>query len=294
VIQYLEKVNKEDAKVARKRYGTLNRYRGNESQYGIEVVCQMTPSREQEVVNMLMDMYQKGREYISSSGGDEYFWELQNARLVKDAEEYYRKSYMGGNVTWNLRDNHMFENLKNLITFYEDKSSFCRDKSRSSGKCVAKAVLWAHNSHLGDARATEYGFHEYNLGQLIRQEFGLENSFSVGFTTFTGTVRAAKKWGGPGEVFSLTIPDEDTYEYLLHDASSGGANFIVILRSLTSDIITDKKAIEILMPARYERMIGVQYAKKTERQSHYVKCTLPKQFDALVHFDCSSALIPLD
>jgi len=162
VIEYLDKVDKRDADLARARYATLDRYRDNEFKYAEEVMLKLVPSREEEVVAMLVHMLAKGEEYLKQGGyvdGDELFFALQNAAVVKDAEAYYRNTYSGGSTTWNLRDKHMFDTLQALLRFHEQKLN----KN-------AKAAIWAHNSHLGDSRATEYARErgEWNIGQLVR------------------------------------------------------------------------------------------------------------------------------
>jgi len=285
VIEYLEKVDKKAAEVAKHRYGTLNRYRGNEFKYAEEVMLQLTPSREKEVVAMLVHMMTKGQEYLKAQGfvnSDELLFAQMNAKLVKDAEEYYRKAYAGGATTWNLRDKHMFETLQAVMEFHEKRNK------------ESRAVIWAHNSHLGDSRATEYAREsgEWNIGQLVRQNIGKDKSFNVGFTSYTGTVTAAPSWGGPATKFELTPAFEDSYEAVFHQAVP--SNWLSILRSNSPQIVPDEEIVKLLSATRTERMVGVQYVKRSERQSHYVPAILPQQFDSVIHVDVSSALQPLD
>jgi len=286
VIEYLQKVDPEDAKLARKRYGTLNRYREDEHSYGVDVMRKRTPSREKEVLDMLVMMMNKGSEYLRKGGfidGDELFFNQQNAVVVKDAEEYYRKSMYGGATTWNIRDKHMLDTLLALLNMHDSKTG------RRS-----KAAVWAHNSHLGDARATEYSREsgEWNLGQLVRQHIGKEDSFNIGFTSYTGTVTAAPEWGEPARKFNLTPAFEDSYEALFHKALPG--NWTITLRSNNKDIKPDSVMVKLLSLERTERMVGVQYVKYAERQAHYVPAILPQQFDAVIHWDVTKALQPLD
>eukprot|EP01126_Amoeba_proteus_P018411 TRINITY_DN1938_c0_g1_i10.p1 TRINITY_DN1938_c0_g1~~TRINITY_DN1938_c0_g1_i10.p1 ORF type:complete len:236 (+),score=49.53 TRINITY_DN1938_c0_g1_i10:819-1526(+) len=234
---------------------------------------------------MLKKILKSGPDYISNSGGfdgDEYFWATQNARVVCDAEKYYRNTYlMNGYQTWNLRDSHMLDSLLNLIQFHQ-----------SRGIERVKAVVWAHNSHVGDARATEYSVRgEHNLGQLIREKFGESQIYTVGFTTFTGTVTASQSWGGDSEMMTINPAENDSYEHLFHVAYPG--NFTLIVRSLNPSVQINTELQEMLFLERYERMIGVQYCKARERQAHYLICRLSKQFDAVVHFDTTQALVPL-
>jgi len=233
-----------------------------------------------------MDMIKKGPEYVRNSGGyvkgDEYFYATENAHVVRDAERYYRNSLMGGSTTWNLRDTHMAETLGHIINYFE----------RKTGE-EGKAIIWAHNSHVGDTRATMYGREgEHNIGQLIRQQYGEKNAFTVGFTTYEGTVMAAKRWGAKGEVMTLNKAEQDTYEYVFHQALPN-QDFTLVLRNADKNVPTDKNLVDELSVPRYERMIGVQYVKDRERSSHYIRCNLPRQFDAVIHIDRSEALSPL-
>jgi len=212
------------------------------------------------------------------------FFAQMNAKVVKDAESYYRNSFAGGSTTWNIRDKHMCETLEALLEYNQKKQN-----------TVSKAVIWAHNSHLGDSRATEYQREsgEWNLGQLVRERFGKERSFNVGFTSFTGSVTAASYWGGPTRRFQLTPSFEDSYEALFHKALP--ENWLLILRSNDNKAIQpDKEINDLLSLTRTERMVGVQYCKDTERRSHYVPAVLPLQFDSIIHYDISNALEPID
>jgi len=288
VVKYLSKVDPAAAELATERYGHLSRYRNKEERYGYDVGLKLAPSVEQEVLTVLLDLLKKGPEYIKSTGGfldgDEYFYTTQNARVVTDAEEYYRKSMFHDESTWNIRDTHMANTLEHLIAYHEDKSV---NKEKP-----VKAVVWAHNSHVGDSRATGYSeTGEFNIGQLIRDRFGLTHTFNIGFTTFNGTVTAANYWGGPAEKMVLNDAESDTYESVLHEAKLG--EYALIFRNAESSIPNIELA-KLMDTSRYERMIGVQYVKKTERRSHYIRCHLPKQFDCVVHIDRTSALKPLE
>jgi erythromycin esterase-like protein len=202
---------------------------------------------------------------------DEFFFAEQNARLVKNAEEYYRSMFRDRISSWNLRDTHMAETLDALVQHLGAKN--------------AKIVVWAHNSHLGDARATELGSQgELNLGQLVRQRYGKE-ALLVGFSTFTGTVTAASEWDGPAERKYVRPALLESYESLFHRV--GIPNFLLLLGD-------DQKATPLLRPPRLERAIGVIYLPRSERVSHYFHARLSDQFDAILHYDETRAVEPLE
>jgi erythromycin esterase-like protein len=281
VLNYLDKVDKTSAQKARGRYSTFQKYEGKESQYHRDLQSRTITSCEDDVNQVLKELLQKETEYLKNSTLDEYFEAVQNARVAKGAEEYYRKSNLGGNVTWNVRDSHMCETVKNLFKHY-----------KNCGYKDVKAVLWAHNSHVGDARATQFGEGEYNLGQLVREHFEIENTFNLGFSTCCGTVTGSLEWGWPYEFFPLSLPETDTYEALFHQIFPG--NFLLVFRTNSTLLTISPELNRLLITAKYQRMIGVNYRSETERKSHYVSSCLPYQFDALVHFDETTALLPLD
>jgi len=288
VIKYLDKVDPKAAGSAREKYGTLDTYRGDEFQYARDVAFGFEPSREKEVVDMLVHLLKKGSDYIKANGGflngDELFYTIQNARVVKDAEEYYRMAFRGGTVTWNLRDKHMVDTLQELLKFHKDKI----------GQERPKAVIWAHNSHLGDSRAFERNkmTGKWNVGQLVRERYGLDNSFNIGFTTFGGSVMASESWGAEGRKWELNTADNDSYEYLFHNAVP--SNYSLLMRSNSEAIKPEQDLVSALMPERVERLIGVMYVKYRERSAHYQEVVMPQQFDSVIHYDITSALQPLD
>jgi len=306
VIDYLDKVDPEAAERARKRYAAIIQYKEDPHDYATAVMLGVTPPIERQVIDMLVEFQRKSPEYLSRTGmvdGEQVFYNQQNAALVKDAESYYRKSYSGGPVTWNIRDTHMHDTLRALRQHY----------SSARGWECPKAVVWAHNSHLGDARATyAIGIGQLNIGQLVRQTFGLERSFSIGFSTFNGTVRAATKWGRPGMVMEVNDALPDSYEALLHSASAIRAkammdsdkaraeatdsekDLALVFRSNCTAVPVDSQATDVLSKTHLERAIGVQYVKNREKQAHYFDAVLTKQFDAVIHVDRSSALNSLD
>jgi protein-L-isoaspartate(D-aspartate) O-methyltransferase len=190
---------------------------------------------------------------------------------VADAERYYRAMYYGSNESWNLRDRHMFGTLEALLDFYGAGS---------------RAVLWEHNSHLGDASATEMGQRgQLNVGQLCREKFGA-SAFLIGFGTDRGTVAAADAWGGPMRVMHVRESHAESYERICHDAVVPA--FFLHLRQ------PDREALRYeLLPPRLERAIGVVYRPDTELQSHYFHASLPRQFDEYVWIDETRAVRPV-
>jgi erythromycin esterase-like protein len=204
---------------------------------------------------------------------DDYFFAEQNARLVKNAEQYYRTMYRSDVSSWNLRDRHMVETLISL------------DKYLSIGGEPAKIVVWEHNSHLGDARATEMGRRgELNVGQLVREVYRDEARL-IGFTTNRGTVTAATNWGGPAERKTVRRGLPGSVEDLFHQA--GPERFMLIFEP--NDSLKRALRQEML-----ERAIGVIYRPETERQSHYFQTRLSEQFDAVIHIDETRAVEPLE
>jgi len=232
-------------------------------------------------------MVRKSSEYAKRDGKcaeDEYFFAEQNARLVQNAEEYYRSMFRGRVSSWNLRDRHMVESVEALVGHLRKRVP------------ETKVVLWAHNSHLGDARATQMGEEgEWNVGQLIRQAHG-DDAFLVGFSTHTGTVAAASEWDAPVEQKRVRPSLPDSYERVFHDA--GFPDFLLPLRGGRRGGRTGseamERAIDLLHRPRLQRAIGVIYRPETERVSHYFEARLPEQFDALIHFDVTTAVTPLE
>jgi protein-L-isoaspartate(D-aspartate) O-methyltransferase len=271
VLNYLDDVDPESAKVARERYGCLTPWQRDPATYGHAALTGTYPTCEADVVRALGDLLAKRRAYAEHDG-ERFLDAEQNARLVANAERYYRIMYYGSRASWNLRDNHMFETLKNLLAFHGADS---------------KAVVWAHNSHVGNAAATEMGARgEYNIGQLCRKEFG-DKAYLVGFGTHSGTVAAASDWDGPMEVKKVRPALPNSYEQLCH--STGLARFMLGLRG-RGDLCGPNG----LGKERLERAIGVIYRPETELASHYFQANLPQQFDEYVWFDDTHAVTPLD
>jgi protein-L-isoaspartate(D-aspartate) O-methyltransferase len=271
VLNYLDEVDPQSAKVARERYGCLTPWQRDPATYGHAALSGAYPTCESDVVRTLTDLLAKRRAYAEHDG-ERFLDAEQNARLVANAERYYRIMYYGSRASWNLRDSHMFETLKNLLAFHGTAS---------------KAVVWAHNSHIGNAGATEMAARgEHNIGQLCRKEFG-EQAYLIGFGTHSGTVAAASNWDGPMEVKTVQPALAQSYELLCH--ATGLARFMLNLRG-RGDLIGPKG----LGKPRLERAIGVIYRPETERASHYFEANLPQQFDEYVWFDDTHAVTPLD
>jgi len=270
VLNYLDDVDPRTAHVARQRYGCLTPWQSDPATYGHAALTGNYQTCEREVVSMLADLMQKRRAYAEHDG-ERFLDAVQNARLVANAERYYRIMYYGSRASWNLRDSHMFETLKTLLNFHGPES---------------KAIVWAHNSHVGDSSATEMAARgEYNIGHLCRQEFG-NAAYSIGFGTDHGTVAAASDWDGPMEVKVVRPSIPESYERLCHEASA--PRFLLHLRN---PILTE--LAEGLLKPRLERAIGVLYRPETELQSHYFQALLSHQFDEYIWFDETSAVKPL-
>lgn len=275
VVGYLEKVDSAAAERARSRYACFDHYGSDTQAYGFATAFGLGDSCETEVVTQLVDLRRSAAEYALRDGRiaeDDYFYAEQNARLVRNAEQYYRTMYRGEVSSWNLRDRHMVDTLDALVEFLSRK------------RPQAKVVIWAHNSHLGDARATQMGRDgEWNVGQLVREEHG-RDAVLVGFTTNDGTVTAASNWDAPAERKTVRPALPGSYESLFHGL--GEERFLVILR--------DNERAACLRKPLLERAIGVIYRPDTERTSHYFQAVLPAQFDAVLHFDRTRAVEPLE
>jgi erythromycin esterase-like protein len=271
VLDYLDKVDPEAARRARYRYACFDQFAEDAQAYGYAASFSLEESCENEVVAQLVEMRHRAADLASRDGRvepDEYFSAEQNARLVQNAERYYRTMFAGRADSWNVRDRHMAETLEWL----------------RQSRPAAKIVVWAHNSHLGDARATQMSeIGEVNLGQLARERFG-EEVFLIGFTTHSGEVTAASEWDAPAERKRVRLALEESYEALFHQTRISA--FLLPLR--------DPRLARALHGPKLERAIGVIYRPDSERLSHYFESRLPLQFDAVIHIDRTRALIPFE
>jgi len=274
VLDFLDKVDPLAARRARYRYACFEHFGEDTQAYGYAASYGLSKSCENEAVSQWIEMRQRAADLSRRDGRvfpDEYFFAEQNARLVKNAEEYYRAMFHERVSSWNLRDTHMAETLDALVKHLGQKGA-------------TKIVIWAHNSHLGDARATQMGQQgELNLGQIVRQSHP-NDSVAIGFTTFTGTVTAASEWDGPAERKFVRAALPGSYETIFHE--TGIPHFLLLLGK--------QAATPLLNEPRLERAIGVIYVPQSERVSHYFHAQLPAQFDAVLHFDETRAVEPLE
>jgi protein-L-isoaspartate(D-aspartate) O-methyltransferase len=271
VIDYLDTVDPDLAATARQRYGCLTPWEADPAAYGRAALRGTYHKCEQAVTHMLVELLQQRQAYALRDG-ERFFDASQNARLVANAEQYYRIMYYGSRASWNLRDSHMFETLKNVLEHHGPSS---------------KAVVWAHNSHVGNAAATEMGRRgEHNIGQLCREHFGMA-CYAIGFGTNEGTVAAATGWDEPMQVMRVRPAHPQSYERLFHMTDAPG-----LLLPLTGFDTAEVR--EKLTRPRLERAIGVIYRPESELASHYFEAVLPRQFDEYIWIDRTSAVKPFD
>ncbi|MCK0509880.1 erythromycin esterase family protein [Aromatoleum buckelii] len=275
VVRYLAGVDPEAERRARARYACFDHIADDPQRYGFATTFGMSDPCEQAVLRQLAELSRDTTRFLRHDGvaaADELFYAQQNARVAVNAEAYYRSMFAGRNESWNRRDAHMGETLQALANHLGERL----------GR-PAKIAVWAHNSHLGDARATEMGeAGELNLGQLAREQFGAGNVLLVGFTTHTGSVTAASEWDAPAEHKRVRESHPDSFERVFHDC--GIERFVL-----------EPGRVPALRGARrLERAIGVIYLPDTERLSHYFHAQLANQFDVLIHLDRTRALEPLE
>jgi erythromycin esterase-like protein len=276
VLGYLTRIDPEAAKRARYRYGCFEHFAEDTQAYGYAANFGLSDPCEREVIEQLIELRRRAADYASRDGRvaqDEFFFAEQNARVVLNAEKYYRSMFRGRVESWNLRDRHMAETLAALVTHLNTQGQ------------SAKVAVWEHNSHLGDARATymaDYG--ELNVGQLVRERYGSEAAL-IGFTTYKGTVTAASDWDGPAERKRMRPALKGSYETSFHESDT--PSFLLPLRGMGSELAPFRDE-------RLERAIGVIYLPRTERQSHYFEARIAEQFDAVIHLDETTALVPLE
>jgi erythromycin esterase-like protein len=276
VLSYLRKVDPEAAQRAERRYACFDHFGDSPQDYGYAATAGLAPSCENQVIAQLVELRNSAARYATLDGrmaADDLFFAEQNARIVLNAERYYRAMFGKRAASWNMRDQHMAATLDALVAFLE----FDRREP--------KIVVWAHNSHLGDASATEMASRgELNVGQLVRERWG-HSALLVGFSTYSGTVTAASDWDKPAERKIVRPALDRSYEALFHEV--GHRNFFLALRG-------NEEAILGLRKPRLERAIGVIYRPETERLSHYFGARLPHQFDAILHYDVTRAVEPLE
>lgn len=273
VLNFLKKTDVHAWRIAQNRYANL----GDDPQsYGFLASSDRSESCAKEALQQFMELQHNAWYYqqLHPQNKNECFHAIQNARLVKNAEQYYRSLFSKEDISWNIRDKHMFETLGHIANYLES----IHDKP-------AKIIVWCHNSHVGDERATEMGERgQYNIGQLTKENYG-PNAALLGFTTFDGTVRAASDWGGKSQVFTINPALQNSFEALFHQLKY--KNFFINIQENApiQDLFKDLNYLH--------RAIGVVYRPETERQSHYYYSKLGYQYDGLIHIDRTHALEPL-
>lgn len=274
VISYLDKVDPPAAQQARKRYACFYKYGNDDDSYG-QAMSYVKENCQQQVINQLVELQKKKTEYLSKNNlgeSEDLFYAEQNALVAKDAEQYYREMFNKRVKTWNLRDLHMADMV----------DAISQHVSKITGK--AKTVVWAHNSHVGNALATEFSESgELSLGQMVLFRHWAD-SYLVGFTTYKGTVAATSEWGAEVEKKTLNPALEDSYEELFHNTDI--KSFVLDLNDLSTNL-------EALKQNHLQRSVGVVYTPESERSSHYFNARLADQFHAVIHFDSTNAIEPI-
>ncbi|MEO8621487.1 MAG: erythromycin esterase family protein [bacterium] len=277
VLTYLRAVDPDAARRAEARYACFDHFGADPQRYGYATSLGLTPSCERAVVDQLVDLRRSASGYLRSDGPDaagSLFFAEQNANVVANAERYYRAMFGSRASSWNLRDRHMADTLDALIRYLSQRRV-----------PPPKIVVWAHNSHLGDARATEMTRRgELNVGQLVRERHGAA-AVLIGFTTFEGSVTAAADWDQPAQCMQVRPALPGSVEALFHDVG---------MHNIMLDLVTPTVAARALHAPRLERAIGVIYRPETERQSHYFHASVASQFDAIFHYDVTRAVEPLE
>jgi erythromycin esterase-like protein len=269
VLAYLDRVDPGEAAEARARYGCITPWLADPARYGRAVLYGDKKPCDEALLAQLNDLLEHSLSYAAQAGDEEFFDAVQNARIVRAAEHYYRIMYQGSVESWNLRDRHMFDTLQRLLA------------RRPTGR----AVVWAHNSHIGNAAATAMGWQgEFNIGELCRTAYG-EDAALIGFGTDRGTVAAADDWDEPMRVMNVLPARPDSHERIFRDAG---------LPASLTDLRQNHELREALAEPRLERAIGVVYRPGSELASHYFEAVLPEQFDAMVWFEETKAVTPLE
>ncbi|MFC4638346.1 erythromycin esterase family protein [Deinococcus hohokamensis] len=272
VVAYLQEVDPEAARRAKERYGCFEMFGQNPQAYGYATEHGAWEPCEQAATQQLVELQRREAELSRGTSDDEHFFAEQNARLARNAEQYYRAMFRGREDSWNVRDTHMVETLAALV-----------ERAEAQGQ-EAKVVVWAHNSHLGDARASAMGRQrgEVNLGQLTRERWP-DSTLIIGQSTYSGTVRAADDWDEPAQVMTVRPGMPGSLEALLHEV---GDRYWLDLRT--------GAAAQALAAEQLQRFIGVIYRPATERWSHYVETEPTGQYDLLLHLDQTQALEALE
>jgi len=278
VLAYLDKTDSAAAERARSRYGCFEHFGEDPQSYAVATGLGLSVDCEEAVLSQLTELQQHKESVLRRDGlaaEDEYIQAEQNARVVKDSEKYYRSMFRGRVSSWNLRDTHMADTLDALIQHLRGRFT------------TPKVVVWAHNSHVGDARATQMGEGgELTIGQLARERYP-DQTRLIGFSTYSGSVTAASDWGAKAERKRVRPSLPNSYEELFHRVSP--QNFLLRLSGAGN-----AETSALLEAQRLQRAIGVIYKPESERLSHYFQACLPRQFDAIIHLDRTRAVEPLE
>jgi erythromycin esterase-like protein len=276
VISYLDKVDPGAAETAKIRYSCLDHFMDSPQTYGYATELKLIESCENELIAQLKELGKKSFQYMKTKNfvtNDEYFCAVQNAKLIVNSENYYRLMFSGKPDSWNIRDKHMFETLECLAEHLS--KNLTRD---------AKIIVWAHNSHVGNAAATEMSKRgELNIGQMVRRNYK-DKSLLIGFSTCRGTVTAASQWDAPYQRKKVREPIYGSYEEIFHHVNH---------KKFLLNLMDNNEAIDLLIEPKLQRAIGVIYRPDSERYSHYFNSCLPEQFDFLLHYDDTHAVEPL-
>src|SRR5215212_6584793 len=304
VIKYLKKVDPDAIKTVIEAYRCFEPYERSVEDYA-RATALVPESCEDEVIDMLINLRSKASQYKTDGLGhrEEYFNAEQNAIVAKNAELYYRKMIQGGTATWNIRDTHMMDTLKRLMEFYDEGGGKSAGNNNHGNSSYSKSVVWAHNTHVGDARQTDMAAAKMiNIGQLVREHASEQNVMIVGFGTYKGSVIAAKEWGEKMERVNVPPAIEGSWDNLVHKRTNG-TNSLLIFRGENNQ---RNKAEEFIAPdgevgsstdslkrKKGQRAIGVVYNPEYEKYGNYVPTILTKRYDAFLHIDETHALSPL-
>jgi erythromycin esterase-like protein len=266
VLEYLEKMDPAMAKTARRAYACFEPYEEDAQEYARATAIVPT-SCEDEAVSILRAMRSRASEF-RDDGPDAYFNAEQNALVARNAELYYRMMVRGGPGSWNVRDHHMVETLDRLMSHHGEN---------------AKAIVWEHNTHIGDARFTDMARSGMvNVGQLVRQSHERDGVVLVGFGTHHGSVMAGREWGATMEIMKVPDAREGSYEHAMNHSGIGDSLFI--FPQGESDSTSN------LREPRGHRAIGVVYDPRTEHWGNYVPTILPGRYDAFIYIDETKAV----
>jgi len=295
IINYLKKVDPSSLKNAVEAYNCFEPYNKNVEEYA-RATAFVPQNCEDEIIELLSSMKSKRDVYSKDHQNkeEEYFDAEQNAITARDAEQYYRTMIRGDVNSWNLRDTHMMDTLERLINFHDDQNN-------NTSKNKAKAIVWAHNTHIGDARFTDMNRSGMiNLGQLVRQKRGVDNTVLIGFSTYSGTVIAAKEWGKKMETMNVPPAIEGSWDSILHNIDYKLNNKKQIDKMIIFSKNIERPDMESLDDIskeydknRGQRAIGVVYNSVFERYGNYVPTILSSRYDALLFIDNTTALSPL-